>query len=102
MNNKKCAGTVWSGVWPSGYPCGNKASLEHDGKWWCKIHHPPTVEAKAKEKHRAQEAAYEARLAQRRRDQIELALKSWALDWVRDNHPAVAREMEKKFQEKIT
>jgi hypothetical protein len=26
--------------------CGRGAKYEHDGKWYCKTHHPPTVDAK--------------------------------------------------------
>jgi hypothetical protein len=28
------------------YTCGKTASLEHEGKWYCKRHHPPTIKAK--------------------------------------------------------
>lgn len=27
--------------------CDKNATLEHDGKWYCKLHHPPTVKAKS-------------------------------------------------------
>jgi hypothetical protein len=33
---------------PGGRPCGKNAKYEHEGKWFCKIHHPPTVAEKNK------------------------------------------------------
>ena len=27
-------------------PCGKSAAHEHEGHWYCKTHHPPTVKAK--------------------------------------------------------
>lgn len=47
MTGQTCAGKVWEGF--SCFPCSNKGKLEHDGKLWCGIHHPPT-EAARKEK----------------------------------------------------
>lgn len=28
------------------YSCGKPAPLEHEGKWYCKMHHPPTAGAR--------------------------------------------------------
>jgi len=43
----KCCGKVSpAGSWRI-YPCGKNASMEHEGKHYCKTHHPPTVKAKA-------------------------------------------------------
>lgn len=43
----RCAGTVWNEThWPK--PCTRKGVLEHDGKHYCKTHHPPTMEARRK------------------------------------------------------
>lgn len=42
----KCCGLVSSaGAWRK-YTCGKNASMEHEGKHYCKTHHPPTVRAK--------------------------------------------------------
>ena len=42
----KCCGRYLpTGSWES-YPCGKNASMEHEGKHYCKTHHPPTVAAK--------------------------------------------------------
>lgn len=41
---ERCAG-VNRRTWHS-YGCVRRGTLEHNGKTWCKIHHPPTVKAK--------------------------------------------------------
>ena len=40
----KCNGTILINSWP--YRCGVTAKHEHEGSWYCKTHHPPTVKAK--------------------------------------------------------
>ena len=40
----KCNGTIFGDYWP--YRCGVTAKHEHEGSWYCKTHHPPTVKAK--------------------------------------------------------
>lgn len=40
----RCKAQVWSGY--QAYPCNKTAKYEHEGRWYCKKHHPPTVEAK--------------------------------------------------------
>ena len=40
----KCDGTIFGEYWP--YRCGVTAKHEHEGSWYCKTHHPPTVKAK--------------------------------------------------------
>lgn len=42
----KCCGQVCPPGSYRSYNCGKNASLEHDGKHYCKLHHPPTVWAK--------------------------------------------------------
>ena len=48
MNKAKpqCCHTTWSGWSRSDQQCAYRGSLEHDGKWYCKRHHPPTITAK--------------------------------------------------------
>lgn len=56
----KCCGQVWSaGAWRS-YPCGKNASMEHEGKHYCKTHHPPTVQAKRDASHAKRKAQWDA------------------------------------------
>ena len=40
----KCNGTIFGGY--RTYRCGVTAKHEHEGSWYCKTHHPPTVKAK--------------------------------------------------------
>lgn len=42
----KCCKLIWASGSYYGYPCGKGAAFEHEGKWYCKTHHPPTVKAK--------------------------------------------------------
>ena len=39
----KCNGTILRNYWT--YRCGVTAKYEHEGSWYCKTHHPPTVKA---------------------------------------------------------
>jgi hypothetical protein len=66
-----CRAKVWHGY--ASYSCGKKAKHEHEGHWYCKTHHPPTVEAKykARENRFQQEWA-----AKRERDALEAAQKA--------------------------
>ena len=40
-----CEGHVFRDYWL--LPCGKSAAHEHEGHWYCKTHHPPTVDAKS-------------------------------------------------------
>ena len=44
MSEHKCEGKVWDHM--RYLPCGKTARYEHEGKWYCKTHHPPTVQEK--------------------------------------------------------
>ena len=39
-----CEGHVFHDYWSR--TCGKSAAHEHEGHWYCKTHHPPTVAAK--------------------------------------------------------
>jgi hypothetical protein len=56
-----CAGAIWTGYHRK--LCGLSAKHEHDGKWYCKTHHPPTVAAKTA----ARDAEYRRRFDERER-----------------------------------
>ena len=59
----KCCGKVSpAGSWGS-YPCGKNASMEHEGKHYCKTHHPPTVKAKLDASRAKWRAEWDARRA---------------------------------------
>ena len=56
----KCCGQVRSaGAWRS-HPCGKNASMEHEGKHYCKTHYPPTVQAKRDASHAKWQAQWDA------------------------------------------
>jgi hypothetical protein len=44
MSAHKCEGSVWSLGWS--HLCGKNAAHEHEGQWFCKTHHPPSIKAK--------------------------------------------------------
>jgi len=48
MPQHTCEGKIRSGsTWhPSYRACGKTATLEHEGRWFCKTHHPPTQRAR--------------------------------------------------------
>lgn len=54
VDPKRCAASVWDN-WTN-YQCRRKGILEHQGRLWCKQHHPPTYDAKR----RAKQAKWEA------------------------------------------
>ena len=56
----KCCGLVSpAGAWRN-YTCGKNASMEHEGKHYCKTHHPPTVRAKREASNAKLRAKWEA------------------------------------------
>lgn len=56
-------------VWPPGayrsYQCGKGANYEHEGKHYCKTHHPPTVKAKRDERQQKMNDHWDAMKAAR-------------------------------------
>ena len=53
-----CEGHVFSDHWSR--PCGKSAAHEHDGHWYCKTHHPPTVAAKSAARREWWQAKFDA------------------------------------------
>ena len=83
MSEHKCVGRVYSGHYIGSHTCNKTARYEHNGKWYCKTHHPPTVE----EKRRAHAAKWEAKFdaeraqrAQQHREHAEMQRKAAAYD----------------------
>jgi hypothetical protein len=67
-----CKARVWGGY--SSNSCGKKAKHEHEGKWYCKTHHPPTVQAKKEaraERWEKEWAERQERIAQQEAQQAE-------------------------------
>jgi hypothetical protein len=61
---QKCAAKVYSGGSFRGHPCVATAKYEHNGTWYCKTHHPPTVNAKRQARNAAWDAAWAAKVAE--------------------------------------
>jgi hypothetical protein len=59
-----CVGRAWSPGAFRSHQCGKTAAYEHDGQWYCKTHHPPTIAAKAnaREEERDRKWRYEKSL----------------------------------------
>ena len=53
-----CEGHVFSNYWSR--PCGKSAAHEHEGRWYCKTHHPPTVAAKSAARSELLQAKWDA------------------------------------------
>jgi len=49
-----CAGKITSGFHL--HPCSRRGYAEHEGQWFCKMHHPPTLQAKDDERRRKDNA----------------------------------------------
>ncbi len=63
----RCAGVVRASGrrWIGGRkPCSNSGTLEHEGRLWCKTHHPSTCEAKRK----ARDAKWERKWVAEKRE----------------------------------
>ena len=66
-----CEKVIWSGF--NKHRCDKKAKHEHEGHWYCKIHHPPTVRAKTDARNEKWEKEWAAK---RERDALEAAQKA--------------------------
>ena len=86
---KQCAGRVRPMArWAGPQVCLYRGTLEHDGKWWCKTHHPPTVAAKGKaqrDRWAAKSAAQSKARSEAKAAQAELERRSRAYDAVMDS-----------------
>jgi hypothetical protein len=60
MSEHKCEGKVWCHT--KYLPCGKTARHEHEGRWYCKRHHPPTVQAKLDARNKKWEEDSKSRL----------------------------------------
>jgi hypothetical protein len=60
-DKKHCEGRIKSEFGWAGTRCNKTASLEHEGKHYCKLHHPPTIAAKREAQNAKWRAQWEAR-----------------------------------------
>lgn len=61
----KCSAEVYRNGNPFPFACGKTATLEHDGKKYCKTHYPPTVQAKRVELQKKKEAKFSSAVQQK-------------------------------------
>lgn len=90
----KCAGRVYDRY--HNFPCSKTGSLEHDGKFWCKTHHPPTVKEKRDAKHAKWKEGWDAEQAGMAAKAKEDAFREWAATFVRERHPLVVKSWEER------
>ncbi len=57
-NKHRCSGKVWNGSWRT--QCGKNAKYEHNGLYYCKSHHPPSVAERDAERTRLSELKWAA------------------------------------------
>ena len=74
--------------------CLDDGTLEHDGHWYCKQHHPPTVAAYNKERNERWERKLAEQDNMRSAAKREKTLKYRALEWLRRENPALVKEWE--------
>lgn len=60
MSEHRCKGEVWFHM--RYLPCGKTARYEHEGRWYCKRHHPPTMQAKLDARNKQLEEDRKSRL----------------------------------------
>ncbi len=91
----RCFARVWTGT--EHQSCHNTATLEYSGFHWCRLHHPPTVEAKAKKRHDEGEAEWEEKQARWAHQEKTNKLRDLAVEYLRERHPdalaALAKEV---------
>lgn len=100
MDKQRCAGRTYDNISRLFGGCQRNGSLEHDGKMWCKTHHPPTVEAKTKALHAKWDAERKQRENERRAESIQRDLRDKALEWMREAHPTTVAAWEAELEAK--
>ena len=80
---QRCSEWVFNTGSMYGHSCHNSAKHEHEGAWYCKTHHPPTVEAKRAARTNAWKKDYDERMAAheaQHRQQAEHARRAECFD----------------------
>lgn len=77
MEKTRCAEKIFRG-WQT-YCCHSAGIIEHEGKMYCKRHHPPTKAARDAERHTVADQKYKEKSRQRLREfhalQLMIALR---------------------------
>jgi len=68
----KCEGQIATDMWHP-HKCGQKASVEREGKWYCKRHDPVALNAKRDEKEKAWNARFNKDMAEARSNRAAVA-----------------------------
>ena len=89
-----CCGSVWRGWAGGNQTCGKNAKHEHEGKWYCKTHHPPSVNAKD-EARRAIWAAERAESERKRKVAAERERKADAYDQLAERNAELVEALRK-------
>ena len=98
MDKEKCAGVSYR--FGRSCACRRNGSLEHDGRMWCRSHHPPSIKQRADEQ-AAQWAAERKYRAERARfENINRDLRDKALAWMRSERPHTVATWEAELEEK--
>jgi len=69
-----CVKRIYKGWGFKPHACGKGAAYEHEGAWYCKTHHPPTMDAKDKAQRSKWDAEYRAK--EKARDAAEATQKA--------------------------
>lgn len=82
VDMKRCRAGIWHGYRRS--QCHSRGHLEHDGKLYCGLHHPPKVIARNEEKSRRRVLYAEARGRVYQREEAKRKLQEAAVRALRD------------------
>lgn len=93
MSERCCASVYRAGMFRPGR-CSMNASLEYEGKTYCKLHYPPAVDVKRKARDDRWEAEYKAKDEAVKAAVRHRTLAEKALDYMRNEHPDVVEGWE--------
>ena len=74
--------------------CQLNGTLEHDGHWYCKKHHRPSMDAYDQQRNEKWEAKWAEQDKQRKAANRQQALKDMAWEYVKIHLPELAEEWE--------
>jgi hypothetical protein len=97
---EKCRGSVWHGGFHTSI-CGRGAKYECDGKWYCKTHHPPNIQAKQEARSAKWRAEWDEEINRsiQEKQAAELQAKEAAMfRHLRDNQAIVGKTEDGKWQ----
>ena len=102
MSEHKCAGEVWDRF--HFRPCDRAGSYEHEGRWYCKPHHPPTEQAKRDARDKKFREDFESRQQASREAEkahAEMQRKAAAYDGLIAQRDALLESLKQSLEEAI-